>query len=401
MRIFCGKLITPFETLEDMVVSLEGGKVSSIEHVSERLNCPCGYPHLANVPEGVFDAGESTITPGFIDVHIHGGAGFDVMDATYESLDGISRHLAAAGVTSFLPTTVTASWEDTIAVVSATAEAMEIGTSGAQILGVHLEGPYLNPDKKGAQYPDFLREPSVQEFREKLGTLSSIVRIVTVAPELPGATDLIRYLAVRNINVSMGHSEATFEQASDAIDAGACHATHLFNAMRPLQHRDPGIAGAVLADNRVRAELVWDNLHVHPGTARIVVNAKGPENVMLVSDAMPAAGLQDGDYHLGAHKVFVRNGEARLADGTIASSIITLDAAVRNAAGFFPLNEAVMMATYVPAYGVGAEREKGSIAVGKDADLAILSSELEVKQVILRGRCAEQGVSADGSFDCC
>jgi N-acetylglucosamine-6-phosphate deacetylase len=384
-QIFCGKLITPFEMLEDMLVSIDGGKISGIRHVSERYNCQCGYSHISDVPAEAFDAGESIVTPGFIDVHIHGGAGFDVMDATQESLEGISRHLAGSGVTSFLPTTVTAPWDDMVSVVSAVADAMEGGTSGAQVLGVHLEGPYLNPERKGAQYPDYLREPSIEEFREKLGSLSSVVRIVTLAPELPGATDLIRYLAVRNINVSMGHSEATFEEAADAIDAGANHATHLFNAMRPLQHRDPGITGAVLADDRVRAELVWDNLHVHPGTARVVVNAKGPENVMLVSDAMPAAGLPDGDYHLGAHKVFVRNGEARLLDGTIASSIITLDVAVRNAARFFPLQDAVMMATYVPAYGAGAEKYKGSIAVGKDADLAILSAQLEVTEVVLRG----------------
>lgn len=390
LQLFCGKLITPFETLEDMLVTVEDGKISNIAHVSERPNCPCGYPHRQDVPGAALDASEDVVTPGLIDVHIHGGAGFDVLDGTYESLDGMSRYLAGAGVTSFLPTTVTAPWNETISAVESAAKAMEAGTSGAQVLGVHLEGPYLNPARKGAQYPDFLRGPSVQEFREKLGALSSIVRIVTIAPELPGAIDLIRYLSARNINISMGHSEATYEEAIAAIDAGAVHATHLFNAMRPLQHRDPGIIGAVLADKRVRAELVWDDLHVHPGTARLIVNAKGPENVMLVSDAMPAAGLSDGEYSLGAHKVFVRNGEARLEEGTIASSIITLDTAVRNAAKLVPLNQAVMMATYVPAYAAGAEKEKGLIAVGKDADMVDFSKDLAVKAVVLRGTLVEK-----------
>jgi len=308
------------------------------------------------------------------------------MDATYEALDAMSRHLARSGVTAFVPTTLTAPWEHVLSAVETVRRAIEIGTSGAQILGVHLEGPYINPSRKGAQPEEFIREPSMEEFRHKLGQLSSLVRIVALAPELPGARDLIRYLAARNITVSIGHSDATFEQAADAIDAGATQATHVFNAMRPFLHRDPGIIGAVLADDRVRAELIWDDLHLHPGTARTVVNAKRPERVILISDAMRAAGLPDGDYALGSHSVHVNDGVARLSDGTIAGSTITLDAAVRNAAKHLPLNQAITMATYVPARAIGVEREKGSIAVGKDADLVILSKELEVRHVLTQGR---------------
>jgi len=344
-------LLTPFESLDDILVWIEDGKIASIEHVSVRHECACGYPHRPDVPAQAIDGADDIIAPGFVDIHVHGAGGFDVMSATYETLDAMSTHLLRSGVTSFVPTTTTAPWEQIICAVEAVAQAKTKGATGAQVLGAHLEGPYVNPTQAGVIAAEHAREPSVDEFREKLGALSAVVGIVTLAPELPNARDLIRYLAARNITVSIGHSDATYEQAIDAIDAGASQAGHLFNANRPLNYRAPGVAGAVLADDRVRAEIVWDNVHLHPGAARLVVNAKRSERVALVSD-----------------------------------SSVSLDAAVRNAAGFFPLNQAVMMATYVPAYAVGAQHEKGSIAVGKDADLVALDRELRLKWVLLRGQ---------------
>ena len=372
LLIRVGKLITPLETLENMEMEVEEGRIVSVRPPSGR--------------RADIDASDRIAAPGYVDIHVHGGAGFDAMDGSYDAIAGLAKHLARHGVTSFLAATLTAPWDEIRAALSSVREAMQRGTAGAECLGAHLEGPFINPKNKGAQVAEYVREPSVEEIERELGDLINVIRIATVAPEMPGGIELIRHLTERGITVSLGHTDATFADAQAGIEAGARNLTHTFNAMRGLHHREPGAIGAVLSDDRTRAELIWDNLHVHPAAAALVIRAKGPEGVALISDAMRAAGLPDGTYTLGAHTVHVRSGEARLADGTIAGSTLTLDRAVRNAASRFAAADAIRMATETPARAAGLDGRKGRLAPGFDADIIFLTPDLVVDRILLRGQ---------------
>ncbi len=371
--IFCGRAVTPQEDLRNVLIQIEQGVITTVRSDTDR---PCG---------DFVDASDGIVVPGLIDIHIHGGAGCDVIDGTYEALDRISTHLARCGVTSFLPTVVTATWSEMVAAVAAVREAVQRGTGGSVVLGAHLEGPFLNPENKGAMPVELLRPPSVAEFERYFGEFAPYIKVMTVAPELDGAEELIRHLAGRGIVVSVGHSGATYDQVARAIDAGARNATHTYNAMRGLHHREPGTVGAILAADRLFAELIWDNLHVHPAAAKALVRAKSPRRVVLVSDAMRAAGFADGEYQLGDQTVFVREGSARLSDGTLAGSVVTLDEAVRNASEHFPLPDVVRMASHTPAESIRLADRTGSIREGLSADLVVLDRGLRVQKVFVRG----------------
>lgn len=372
-QVFCGRAITPQADLRSVLIRIQDGLVAAVRPNAER-------------PTGDFvDASDGIAIPGLIDIHIHGSAGHDVIDGTYEAIDGISTHLARCGVTSFLPTVVAAPWPEMVAAMDAVREAVRRGTSGATVLGAHVEGPFLNPENRGAMPADVLRRPSVAEFERYLGDFVPHIKIMTVAPELDGAGELIRHLARRGIVVSVGHTAATYDQVVRAMDAGARNATHTYNAMRGLHHREPATVGAVLAEDRLFAELIWDNLHVHPAAAKALVRAKGSARVMLVSDAMRAAGFADGEYKLGDQAVYVREGSARLADGTLAGSIVTLDQALRNASEHFDLQAAVRMAAHTPAKALRVSDSIGSIREGLSADLVILDQRLRVQRVFVRG----------------
>jgi N-acetylglucosamine-6-phosphate deacetylase len=371
MKILCGQVITPYEILDNTVISIENGKVTDLAQ---------GDGSPVDI-----DASDKIAVPGFIDIHLHGGLGHEVMDGTVEAIRAISGHLAANGVTSWLPSALTCPWYQIRTAVAATAQVMREGSGGSEVLGAHLEGPFLNPIRTGAQPPDFLRSPAPGEIQRELGDLLSAVRYVAVAAELPGALDVIRELCSLGIKVSIGHTEASYEQARAAFDAGATGLTHIYNAMRPLHHREPGVLGAALLDDRVTAELIWDNFHVHQAAARVAVKVKGPEKVALISDAVSAAGLSDGKYFLGGQKIIVENGLARLTSGTIAGSTMTLDQVVRNAAEYFPLQDAVKMATIAPARAIGVQDTKGTIASGRDADIVLLDKNLRVDSVFIKG----------------
>ncbi|MBR8741285.1 N-acetylglucosamine-6-phosphate deacetylase [Nocardiopsis sp. MG754419] len=329
------------------------------------------------------DVGGRLVAPGLVDTHIHGGAGRSFPEADPEGVREIVAFNRRSGVTSLVGGLVAASPEDTLRQVSVLAELCEEGA----LSGIYLEGPFIATSRCGAHDPALLRDPDTAEFDAWLRAGRGHVRMVTVAPELPGALDLIRAAVSSGVVAAVGHTEATYEQTRAAIDAGATVATHVYNAMRPLNHRDPGPIAAVLGDDRVTVELILDNVHVHPGAARLVFDAAGPGRVSLVTDAMSATGLGDGEYTLGDLRVRVRDGRAHVIEtGAIASSTIVLPQAVSNTVALgVSVEDAVRSASSVPAAALGLTGV-GRIEVGGHADLAVINKDLSVADVMYQGR---------------
>lgn len=337
--------------------------------------------------EEVIDANGLYLSPGFIDIHIHGAGGYDTMDGSYEALNNISKTIAKFGTTSFLPTTMTCSIEDIRKALEAIAEAKEKGTDGANILGVHLEGPFINIEMMGAQNPKYIQVPSSETFKTITNNYEQLINCVTLAPEVEGADELIKYLKNLNINISLGHSKATYNEAIKGIELGICHSTHLFNAMTGLHHREPGIIGAVF-DSNVTTEIICDGIHVVYPSIRIALKQKGTDKTILITDAMMACGMQDGNYSLGGQKVVLKNESVRLESGVLAGSILTLDKAVKNLHKNtnYQLYEIVKMATYNAARHCKAEKQKGKIEAGYDADLILFDEDINIHKVIIQGR---------------
>lgn len=353
-----------------------------------------GGPELEPLEgEAVIDCGGSLVLPGLIDVHVHGGGGFGVGDGTYESLDEMSRFHASYGTTSFLATTSTMEWERTLDVLAATANTIERGLSGAEAVGIHLEGPYLDAKRRGAQTLELLRKPDLEEMQQILDAAAGRIRLVTLAPELEGALDVVRLLARRGITVSAGHSDATIEQMRRAVEAGVSHTTHHFNGMSPLHHREPGLAGAGLMLKELTTEVICDGIHVHPDVVSLLFNVKGPSGVCLITDSVPPAGLPDGDYE----RVQIRQGVITLKDGgSLAGSSLTSLAGLRNAIRFtgLPLERVLPSFTEVPARQIGLSSRKGSLEVGKDADLVLTNKELALKLTVVRGKAVFDSASS-------
>ncbi len=374
-----GTVITPFKMIRNGTVVFEDGKITSAGRRDE-IEAPTGAR--------VIDASQKVVTPGFIDIHVHGGKGRSVMEASAEAVNELAKFETDHGTTAFLPTTISASREKLVDAVRAVSVAMEKGTEGAEVLGIHLEGPYISTEKRGGQDPGFIRLPSLGEFREILKASNQKVRIVTLAPEVDGAERLIDELRSLGIVTSVGHSNATYSEAVNAIKHGVSHAAHVFNGMRSFHHREPGVLGAVLLHDKVTAELISDGVHVHPAAMKLLTRVKDSKRVVLVTDAIKAVGMPDGEYELGKQNVVVKNGICRLVSGELAGSTLTMDAAVRNMVELVgaSLQEAVMMATVNPATVIGIEDRKGSIEPGKDADLVILDEELNVCSTIVRGQ---------------
>ena len=326
------------------------------------------------------------IAPGFVDLQVNGAYGLDL--STYAGgVAEVAARLPQTGVTSFLPTLITSpftSYSERVRDV----QRASLDATGANVLGIHLEGPYLNPIKCGAHNPALLRAVDVDEIMRWAG--GDMIRIVTLAPELPGALEAVRRLRQRGIVVSAGHSNATFDEALAGFEAGITWGTHLFNAMRALDHREPGLSGALLA-SRVPCGLIADGIHVHPAMVKLAFQIKGAGGLTLVTDAMAAMGMPPGRYTLSDRQVIVDGASARLADGTLAGSVLTMDQAVRNAVEFMQcsLGEAIMMAAATPARQLGLER-KGRIAPGCDADLVILDEALHVTHTLVAGQVVYQ-----------
>lgn len=325
------------------------------------------------------------VMPGFVDIHIHGAVGYDVMDANPEGIVKIAEFLATHGVTSFLPTTTTLDIDTTLKAISSVETARNLNKNGAKILDIHLEGPFINPKHKGAQNEKFIIEPT-REVLDKL-TSSGLVRLITIAPEISGAIDAIRFLKERGIYVSLGHSDATYEDTIRAIAVGASQVTHLFNGMRPFHHREPGIIGASLSEDALKCQIIADGIHLHFSSIKVVYKAKGYSNVILISDSMSATGLADGDYELGGLNVTVKSGAPRLPDGRLAGSTLTLDLAVKNMVtkGLIPLAFVSEMASRVPAESIG-ETAIGSFSYGKKADVVVLDRYFRVIRTYIDGK---------------
>jgi N-acetylglucosamine-6-phosphate deacetylase len=383
IALTASRLYTPLESVEQPLVLLDG---SQIVEVSSRAERP--------LPEGAqqIDFGDSILAPGYVDIHIHGGAGHDVMSADPDALPAVEQLLARHGVTSYLPTTVTASGDHILSALDRLATAIEAaerdpGSRGrrAQPVGIHLEGPFISFDRRGVHPPQDLLPPSLPVFERFWQAARGRIRMITIAPELEGARAVIAEAVRCGVCVSLGHSDADFAVTERAIDAGAAHATHTFNAMRPLDHRNPGILGAVLADDRVSADIIADTVHINPAVMKLFARAKGPEQTVLITDAISATGMPDGRYRLGPFEVDVCDGKCTI-DGKLAGSVLTLDRAVRNLAHFaeWDLALAVAAASRNPAR-VAKIANKGILAEGSDADFIVLDPSGQVLQTFIGG----------------
>ncbi|MBZ5661120.1 MAG: N-acetylglucosamine-6-phosphate deacetylase [Acidobacteriia bacterium] len=383
LAIHASRVLTPFEDIADGVVVIQGSKISEVG--------PRGQVVL---PRGAREipAKGKTVVPGFVDVHIHGAGGRDVMAGNAESLEIIAGTVARYGTTSFVATTVTASQAETCESVGGIARFILKSSQfaarelSAEILGIHFEGPFISKARRGVHPEEWILPPSTEVLAEFLKEARGTAQILTLAPELPGAFDLIAAARQAGLVVSIGHTDANYEQALAAIHAGATHAAHVYNAMRPFSHRGTGVLGAVLTSPKVSAELIADNVHVDEAAMRMLVDLKTPERVILVSDGTSATGMPDGKYQLGKLQVKVSGGVCRNTEGKLAGSTLTLDRALRNIVALgVPLASAVRMVTANPARQLGLGSRKGILAPGADADLVFLDDKLEVSGVMTRG----------------
>lgn len=335
-------------------------------------------------PELVIDGDGMYLSAGFIDVHIHGCSSYDTMDTNEDNLEIISQNLARTGVTSFLPTTMTMSFTRIEAALNKISRYMG-RTAGSQILGAHMEGPFINKLFKGAHDENYIissNENMIEKYKD-------IIKIITVAPEIDGSPELISYCYKNNIIASIGHTAASYEQAIEAIELGASHFTHTFNAMTPLKHREPGTVGAALLSDTT-CELIADNIHVHPAAQQLLVKTKGTDKIILITDAMRACLMCDGIYNLGGQEVIVSDREARMKNGTLAGSVLTLNIALKHIIENtgLPIEEAVVMLTSNQARLLHLENSKGSLQNGYDADITIFDKDFNVHYTIVNGKIA-------------
>ncbi|MFY8331241.1 N-acetylglucosamine-6-phosphate deacetylase [Vagococcus carniphilus] len=336
----------------------------------------------------VIDAKNQLIIPGMIDVHIHGANHFDMMDGTEKSIQEVSKKCLATGCTGFLVTSVTSSKEKLIGMIEATKKV--IGKEeGAKILGIHLEGPYLNPIKKGMQDPNHLRLPDLNEIKELIDLSDGLIKMVTIAPELPGADEVIDFLIAQNIIVAAGHTNATYEEAQHAFNRGVNHITHCCNAMPAIHHRSPGITTAALENDHVSIQAIVDGIHLHPGMVRLMHKTKTANRMVLITDALQAMGVGDGSYFFGGHQVTVTDGVARLKDGTLASSTVTMNQALKISTDMgISLGDSIQMATQTPAELLNCSHI-GQIAPTFDANLIILDDDFNVTSCFIEGKKEE------------
>ncbi|OUP79068.1 N-acetylglucosamine-6-phosphate deacetylase [Erysipelatoclostridium sp. An173] len=336
--------------------------------------------------ETVIDAKGRYVSPGFIDVHSHGRGGSDTMYPTFDDINTITTASIKTGVTSILPTTMTMSVEDTYAAIKNVAENID-KVDGSKILGVHMEGPFFNKKYKGAQPEEFMIEPTVENYHALTGEYDWAVKKLSLAPEREGCIPLIEYLVKEGVTVSIGHTDATYDQAVAGINAGATSGTHTYNAMTPLTHRNPGVVGAIMSHDQVYAELILDGIHVSFPAAKVLLKAKGLDKVMLITDSIEASGLPDGQYKLGNQPVYVKDNAARLKDGTLAGSILALNDAVKNAYKNLDLTiyEAVNLASYNPAKNLNLI-DLGEIAVNKTADIIMFDDDIRVDFAMVDGK---------------
>jgi N-acetylglucosamine-6-phosphate deacetylase len=377
------RLLGPGGVVEYPLVTVEDGRVSRIENLTasdhKRVEATHRFP-------------EATLVPAYVDIHIHGCAGHDVMEATPEALSAIGVYLARRGVGAYFPTTVTSSRDETMRSLAGLAgeigRSAEVRHGGAIPLGIHLEGPFLSHSKRGVHADALLEAPSIALFDSFWNAAEGNLCLMTIAPELPGAAELIAHATALGVRCSMGHSDARVCEAEAGFVAGARSATHTFNAMRNVDHREPGLAAYVLDKRSLFAEIICDGIHVDPLMVRLFSKAKAKDRIILVTDGMSATGMPDGTYMLGGMKVEVSDGRCT-SNGTLAGSVLTLDRGVQNLMGFTgaSLNTAAAAASHNPSQLMGISDSWGSLEVDRTANITVLSSTAEVIQTFLAG-CA-------------
>ncbi len=373
--IINGKIVLPDSLVcgKALAFNCESGKISGI---------------VDSVPSGaeVIDAAGNYVAPGLVDIHIHGYLGEDTCDAKPEGIKKMAYGIAKNGVTAFLPTTMTVSKDEIIAALNAVRSQKEESKAwdGAEIIGVHAEGPFINPSKKGAQAEENILVPDADFILEN----ADIITSVTLAPEMDKDHKCIKKLASESkVLVSMGHTDAAFDEAMSAVKDGVAHATHLFNAMSALAHRNPGVVGAALACDTVSTEVIADTFHINPGLYSIIAKTKG-DKMVLITDCTRAGGMPDGEYDLGGQPIFLKGIECRLADGTIAGSVLKLNCALKNVLEHttLPVYEVFKMASLNPASAIHCADRIGSLEAGKDADIIIADENINIVRTIKKGR---------------
>jgi N-acetylglucosamine-6-phosphate deacetylase len=379
--IHAGRALTPTTEIRDAGILIR-------EDVIEAIGPRSGMALPADAQE--IRVTDKTAVPGFIDLHIHGAGGHDVMEGSDVALRGVTRKVSQFGTTSIVATTVTASTDDTLRAVEGIAayiaQQYETDEPRADVLGIHFEGPFISKERRGVHPAQWIQLPSAGTLGRMLKAAAGNARMLTIAPEVLGAAPCIDAARQAGLIVSMGHTDATYEQARAAIARGAHSATHVYNAMRPFTHRDPGVIGAVLTTPEVNAELIADGVHVEEGAMKLLLLAKGAEHVTLVSDGLSATGMPDGKYMLGGFEVTVSGGVCRNAEGVLAGSTLTLDRALRNIVALgISLPDAVRMLTLNPASLLGIEFKKGSLRAGADADILLLDESLHLAGIWARG----------------
>src|SRR5580658_3443375 len=377
------RLYTPVEEIQNPLLVVEDGMITDVS--SRATKDAPGKTKLV-------DFGNAAVAPGFVDIHMHGGAGLDLMRALPTELPRLGKFLTTHGVTGYFPTTVAAPLDATCAALGRLADAIEVAARStkddavqALPLGIHLEGPFLSHKRRGVHPPEYLVEPTLPVFERLWQAARGHVRMVTIAPELPGALEVIAEAARRKVCVSIGHSDAMLEAARAGVQSGASHATHTFNAMRPLDHRDPGILAEVLTDSRLTADIIADGIHLAPEVVQIFLRAKGLERSVLITDATAAAGMPDGIYQLGPLQVEVKDGKCTM-DGKLAGSVLTMDRAVRNITQFagWSLQDAVRAASLNPARATSLVQH-GELVPGAEANIVALSPTGDVRKTMVRG----------------
>ncbi|MBX3276871.1 MAG: N-acetylglucosamine-6-phosphate deacetylase [Acidobacteria bacterium] len=382
LAVVGGAVVTSLGVIERGIVLCEDARITYVGEAESAAPEPGSQ---------IIDASGHMVFPGLIDTHVHGSGGDDLMSGGAEAIRRVSRAQLKYGVTGYLPTTIAARHTDLLRMIEHTLEAEKDAGLAAEILGFHLEGPYINIKYKGAQPDEGIRDPDFDECRELLEAAPGRTKIMTLAPELPGGMEMIRWLTSEGVTASLGHSEADYDTALAAIDAGATHATHLYNAMSGVHHRRPGLAAACLNEPGIRAEIILDGVHVHRRMAQLALRAKGRDGLVIITDATAAQGCPDGVYALGDFQIRVRGPLCTLMDGeTIAGSVLTMNRAARHAIEFMhaDLADAAHMAAMLPAKLCGAMDRKGSLEVGKDADLAVFDVDFDVVWTVLGGEIA-------------
>lgn len=370
-------IVTPFRVIERGSCLIRGKRIAAVGPVDE-----------VEIPSGVqvYDYDGMMLTPGFIDVLVHGGGGFGFADMSQEALENISSFFFQHGTTGMLAALYSKSEAEMITDVKRIVEYIT-KSPGSNIWGIHLEGPFISKKLHGAMKSDSLWEANLDAWNRLYESSGGLVRLMTIAPELPGVDEIMRAAASKDVVLSIGHSAASYQEVLYAIDNGAAHVTHMFNAMRPIHHREPGVALAALLHNELKIELIADGIHIHPAVMKLLYKVKGDGGILLITDAIRACGMPDGDYTFMDQKIKVSEGRAYLADGTLAGSTLTMEKAVKNMVELVevPITKAIRMASLNGAKVLGLEHHKGILAVGKDADLVVLDKDFNVRLTVSEG----------------